>query len=218
MPIDIKVCGLREEDNILSLLELEPEYLGFILVEGSKRFIEEGALRKLLKNQEISERAILVLRDMPLKDLENLPLSIVRGVQLHGAETEEYLSKIKKVFPELLIFKALGISGKDSFESCAQFEHFVDYFLFDTKVLTEEGKEVSGGTGKAFDWGLLSSYQSNRPYILSGGLGPENINKILELTKNDSRLVGVDLNSKFELEPGIKNIDLLKQSFKLLRG
>lgn len=220
MSVEIKICGLKERENILDVLELKPDYLGFILVEDSKRFVGRDDLELLLANPRISEKAILVLRDMPLEEVLELPLGRIKGLQLHGSEdfeTTEYVSEIKKSYPELIILKVMGINSLESFDFCSAYKEFVDYFLFDTKLVTPEG-EVSGGLGKTFNWGLLVHYKLDTPYMLSGGLGPDNLVQALELAKKDSRLMGLDLNSKFELEPGIKDIKVLEQSFKLIRG
>ncbi len=225
MSVSIKICGLRDVENISEILALASkdvrlEYLGFILVPESKRYVPVEELTELLQIEGVAKRAVLVTRDMPLAELVSLPLSSVRGLQLHGSEEFEnrkYILAIKDKYPDLLVFKAIGVSEIESFESCAQYEDLVDMFIFDTKIKTASG-EVSGGTGISFDWEMLSQYTLNKPYMLSGGLDLDNLPMVHGLIAKDARLIGVDLNSKFEIEVGLKDIKKLEKSFRILKG
>lgn len=217
MSVKIKVCGLKDRDNILEVLKLGPDYLGFILVKESKRYIEKDLLLKLLKDGEVLKRAVLVTRDMPLEDLRTLPLIFIKGIQLHGMETASYVKELRGEFPNLLIIKAIGVSSAESFSVCSEYVDQVDYFLFDTEIKSGDNK-ISGGTGQMFSWELLSEYHLNCPYFLSGGLSPDSMTLINKLCDKDSRLAGVDLNSRYELAPGLKDVVLLQESFNILRG
>jgi phosphoribosylanthranilate isomerase len=108
------------------------------------------------------------------------------------------------------IIKAFGISEGFDFTALSDYEDFVDYFLFDTKTAEH------GGSGIVFDWSILKNYKGKKPYFLSGGLSLENIHGIKDL--KDARFHGVDLNSKFETEAGVKDIDKLRSAFEKIRS
>jgi phosphoribosylanthranilate isomerase len=120
-------------------------------------------------------------------------------------------------FPKLVIIKAIGVSSAESFSVCSEYVDEVDYFLFDTEIKSGDSK-ISGGTGQMFSWDLLSEYTLDHPYFLSGGLSPDNMTLINQLCDKDSHLAGVDLNSRYELSPGLKDVVLLQESFNILRG
>ena len=120
-------------------------------------------------------------------------------IQLHGTESVEFCQKLKELPIEII--KVFSIKDNFNFEILNEFESVCDYFLFDTKG------ELPGGNGATFDWNLLKKYPSNKPFFLSGGIGIEEI-KLLKIM--NLPVYGIDVNSKFETEPGLKNIELLK--------
>jgi phosphoribosylanthranilate isomerase len=197
--LKIKVCGMRELENIIQLKELNPDYLGFIFHPKSPRYVEtiDKSLLSLL--QPIKKTAVFV--DATLNEVTSiLKKYYFEAIQLHGNESPDYCNEIKK--EGLEVIKAFGIHEDFDWKLLEPYLDVVDYFLFDTYT------ESHGGSGKTFNWEVLKNYPFEKPYFLSGGIGPENIESAL--TIQDERLYGLDLNSKFEDSPGLKNIELLK--------
>lgn len=197
--LKIKVCGMRELENIIQLQELNPDYLGFIFHPKSPRYVEtiDKSLLSLL--QPIKKTAVFV--DATLNEVTAiLEKYHFEAIQLHGNESPDYCNEIKK--EGLEVIKAFGIHEDFDWKLLEPYLDVVDYFLFDTYT------ESHGGSGKTFNWEVLKNYPFEKPYFLSGGIGPDNIESAL--TIQDERLYGLDLNSKFEDSPGLKNIELLK--------
>ncbi len=212
----IKVCGMRDAVNIGQIAELKPDYAGFIFYPDSKRFIGTPG-EELFEsiNSPVKKVGVFVNEAMDVMADKVLQYQL-DAVQLHGNETHEFCRSFRKFLDNMQtgkhveIIKAFGVWEGFDFETLFNYESFVDYFLFDTKTV------LHGGSGVEFDWGLLKNYNGIKPYFLSGGLSLENIKMITVL--KDPRLYGVDLNSKFEVEPGIKDIDMLRLAFKLIRN
>jgi phosphoribosylanthranilate isomerase len=157
--------------------------------------------------------------------MEKINTHNLQAVQLHGKETPEYCDVLKKRHAELVsashhenlkqvqidgkleIIKVFSIRDTFNFEVLKAYEPFCDYFLFDTKG------ELPGGNGYAFDWNVLNNYPSTKPFFLSGGIGLNEVEKIKEFKQNTASkyCFAIDVNSKFEMEPGLKNIELLKE-------
>jgi len=212
----IKVCGMRDAANIGQLAELKPDYMGFIFYSDSKRFIGTPGTELFSSvNSPVKKVGVFVNEAMDVVVDKVLQYQL-DAVQLHGEETGEFCRSFKiflhnmQTEKHVEIIKAFGISKEFDFKTLSAYEDFVDYFLFDTKT------PLYGGSGAGFDWNLLKRYNGTKPYFLSGGLSPENI-KTIGLLK-DTRLYGVDLNSRFEIEPGVKDIEMLKFAFELIRN
>jgi len=204
----IKVCGMRNAENISELVKLKPDFIGFIFYNKSKRFVEDfppikfpSTIKKVgvFVNEEINKIIEIV---------QNYNLNIV---QLHGNETPEDCIKIKKchlersrkiVSESLEIIKAFSVDENFNFESTTAYENICDYFLFDTK-----GSNY-GGNGIKFNWEILQKYKGRTPFLLSGGITKKDSTEILSfLQRQKSKLcIGVDINSGFEIELGLKNI------------
>jgi len=205
MALKIKICGMKHADNIAAVAALQPDYLGFIFYAKSPRFISDISA-ELIKYVPASIKTTGVFVN---ETLENVLASIakynLKACQLHGQETVAYCQQVKATGVEVI--KAFGISEGFDFDSLTQYEDAVDYFLFDTQTVAH------GGSGKVFNWALLSAYQLNKPYFLSGGIDLQHAAIINNL--NDQRLYAVDVNSKFEIEPGLKDAEKLA-TFKQL--
>jgi phosphoribosylanthranilate isomerase len=210
----IKVCGMRDSGNIIELAQLKPDYLGLIFYSQSKRYAEN--LDKVILNSlpdSIKLTGVFVNEtiDEIIKKIIEYNLS---AVQLHGSESVIYCQQLRDLlsvrlpFKKLEIIKAFGVSPGFDFNQLQQFNDVVDYFLFDTKTTGH------GGSGIAFDWKILEQFKEQKPYFLSGGLSPENISDISNLVPK--QIYGIDLNSKFELEPGVKDIKSLRTVFELI--
>lgn len=210
----IKVCGMREPGNIQQVSALKPNYMGFIFYPQSKRFVDASLSDITMSvGNDIKKTGVFVD-----EDIHTIADRVIQfqldAVQLHGHETPEFCRSLKVFIRNMEtdsaveLIKAFGLSPEFDFATLADYEDVVDYFLFDTKTIDY------GGSGMTFDWHILDSYSGKKRFFLSGGLSPENIKQVKQL--GDARLAGVDLNSKFETEPGIKDIDKLKTVFNLL--
>lgn len=201
--IKLKVCGMRNSGNIDALAHLRPDYMGFIFYPRSKRFADKLDVQTLNGlTSSIVKTGVFV--DASAKEIkETVEKYSLGAVQLHGSESPALCHELKSA--RLEVIKAFGMDENFDFEILNQYKKAVDYFLFDTKTTQH------GGSGRTFDWNLLSAYSLDIPYFLSGGLSAENINTIQNI--RDERLYALDLNSRFELEPGLKNIEQLKTFF-----
>lgn len=200
----IKVCGLKDPDNISEIISLSPDYLGFICYDQSPRYIN-GLPADALSKLSPLKTGVFVNED---KEIVNSLINQYGfdAIQLHGNESPGYC----EVFTDKVkVLKAFGVDESFDFAQLDAYVNSVDYFLFDTKT------PQHGGSGKSFDWDILQKYNLNVPFFLSGGLSLDNIAQVLQI--KHPMFYGVDLNSRFETEPGIKDIELLKKAFKLLR-
>ncbi len=203
----IKVCGMKYMDNILSVADLQPDYMGFIFYERSKRHFEGGipAINPSIKktgvfvNEALSE----IIRKVKKYDL--------RAVQLHGDETVNFCKELKKnMNSEIELIKAFSISDEFNFDELSSYDEACDYFLFDTK-----GKD-RGGNGSLFNWKLLNNFHHQKKFFLSGGIGLEEFKMLSEFLQSEAGqyCYAIDLNSKFESEPGLKKTEQLEAFFK----
>lgn len=204
MDVKLKICGMKLPDNIQAVAALRPDYLGFIFFRGSKRFVE-GLTPSFVKNLPAEIKRVGVFVDEELNKVAELALLFeLNAVQLHGQEPEKYCIALKGLLADagIELIKAFGVNEDFDFNILNGYEKVVDYFLFDTQTPDH------GGSGKTFNWALLQNYTLNKPYFLSGGIGPDNLEELKQIA--DPRLYAVDINSRFELAPGLKNIDQLK--------
>lgn len=207
--LKIKVCGMKYPDNIAALSAMKPDYIGFIFYPPSKRFIGLDFQKSDLKDvdKEINKTAVFVNAHLH-EVIEFSNLYGFKTLQLHGNETPEFCKELMD--QGFKIIKAFGINNSFDFQVLEQYTNSVDFFLFDTKT------EEHGGSGKTFGWDLLNNYHLDKPFFLSGGLSLDNLTSITEI--ENPYFYGVDLNSKFEVEPGLKNIEKLELAFKILRN
>jgi phosphoribosylanthranilate isomerase len=200
-----KVCGMRDPENIEALIALQPHYVGFIFWKPSKRFFE-GTIPAFPEHIQKVGVFVDATEDFIKTKVATHQL---QAVQLHGNETPEYCKKIKSLTGSTII-KAFAIAPGFDFSTLTPYEACCDYFLLDTKG------ETPGGTGVKFNWEVLQNYTSSTPFFLSGGIGPEDAAAICEISKTKLPLHAIDLNSKFELYPGMKNITALHHFKKQL--
>jgi phosphoribosylanthranilate isomerase len=203
--VKLKICGMRDAGNISKVASLQPDYMGFIFYEKSKRFVGElypASLSEMPEN--IGRVGVFVKHD--LKEVVHLAEKFdLNLLQLHGNESAAYVKELKQLLQgsDIKLMKAFGIDENFDFTLLNEYENEVDYFLFDTQTPDH------GGSGKQFNWELLNGYTLNKPYFLSGGIGLESVEALQ--TIGDKRLFAIDVNSKFETEPGIKDISKLKE-------
>lgn len=210
----LKVCGMLHPENIMELAALQPDYLGFIFYKGSKRYAGE-VLPEVLERlpEQIKKTGVFVNEtiDTVLQLVQKYPLN---ALQLHGSESPEYCSTLKLRLQEhsgagVKLIKAFGVNDTFDFYQLNAYVGLVDYFLFDTQTPDH------GGSGRQFDWQLLAKYTLDVPYFLSGGIGVESAEMLNEIV--DERLFAIDVNSKFEIEPGLKDLSKLKEFISKLR-
>ena len=192
---------MKYPDNILEVGALLPDYMGFIFWEKSARYFD-GEIPNLPK----SIKKVGVFVNAPLEEiLEKIKNHDLQAVQLHGHESVEFCELLKNKVPKLIeIIKVFSILDTFDFAEIQPFESVCDFFLFDTK-----GK-LPGGNGTTFDWKVLENYPSTKPFFLSGGIGMEEMEAVNEILKTNLPIYAIDVNSKFEIEPGLKNINLVR--------
>ncbi len=190
---------MKYPDNITEVAALLPDYMGFIFWEKSARYFD-AVIPKLPKS--IRKVGIFVNESIDIV-VDKVLLHDLQAVQLHGKESVVFCEELKKRLPkEIEIIKVFSIIDSFDFEVLKDFEPLCDYFLFDTK-----GK-LPGGNGSTFDWTVLENYPSTKPFFLSGGIGLEEMPAVNEILKTNLPIYAIDVNSKFEIEPGLKSIQL----------
>lgn len=206
----IKVCGMKYEDNILSVASLQPDYMGFIFYQGSKRNFY-GDLPDL--DSSIKKTGVFV-NESHVEIIKTVKKYDLQAIQLHGDETAKFCMELKDIVnSDLEIIKAFSIADESDFDDLDSYQEACDFFLFDTK-----GKE-RGGNGTLFNWSVLNKIQHRKKFFLSGGIGLEESQMVREFLKTQAGKYchAVDVNSKFESEPGLKNIEQLEAFFKILK-
>jgi phosphoribosylanthranilate isomerase len=201
----LKICGMKYPDNILEVGTLLPDYMGFIFWEKSARYFD-GTIPTL--PQSIKKIGVFVNASK-----EEIVAQVLKhdlqAVQLHGHESIAFCKELKNTLADTIeIIKVFSVDDTFDFNQIEPFETVCDYFLFDTK-----GK-LPGGNGTAFDWKVLEQYPSQKPFFLSGGIGLDEIDLVKQILKTDLPIFAIDVNSKFEIEAGLKNkeeLDRFKQ-------
>lgn len=195
---------MREYDNIAALSDLQPDYMGFIFWAPSSRYVSEATP---VLDKSIKKTGVFV--DASVDYIQSsISTHQLQAVQLHGEETPSYCQLVQNFRVEVI--KAFSVKDAFDFSSLEAYENSCDFFLFDTKG------PLPGGNGYTFDWSLLKGYPSQKPFFLSGGIGLENTQEIKELLNTNLPLYAIDVNSKFEVTPGLKKIEELKQFKKEL--
>ena len=204
----VKVCGMKFPQNIETVSDLKPDMMGFIFHPNSPRYVESLDARvvhsipeNILKigvfvNQKFVDTYLMIQRYK------------LNGVQLHGSEPVEYCVSFKEL--NLIVLKAFPIAEPMDFESTKPYDGTCDYFIFDTK------SSEYGGTGIKFDWNMLSYYHGNTPFLLSGGISMEDVEAIKKI--RHPKFAGVDINSQFEISPGMKSLVMVSSFVHQLSG
>ena len=203
----LKICGMKYQDNIKKVAALQPDYLGFIFYEKSKRHFGENFMPQI--PHSIKKTGVFV--DTEINEaIDKINFYHLYAVQLHGNESPEYCEKLKTYNIEII--KAFSIDENFNFDDLKSYETVCDYFLFDTK-----GK-LPGGNGYTFDWSLLENYSSKKPFFLSGGIGIEQTKELKTFLQSEvsNYCYAIDVNSKFEIEAGLKDIEKLKELKNLI--
>lgn len=205
--LKIKVCGMKRTGNIEDLLKLEPDYMGYIFYPKSARYIGHEIPGNITLPPGTKLVGVFVNASMQsiIRTATQFALDVI---QLHGLESPGLCREVRSM--GFLTIKAFGVSDAFDWTMLEDYQNAVDMFLFDTKTSSH------GGSGQKFDWSLLRKYQLETPYLISGGIGPEDVDTLRDY--QDHRLIGLDINSKFEISPGEKDIALLHTTFNKIRN
>ena len=241
----VKVCGMREPENIRDVAALGVDWIGFIFYPQSPRYVSQIRSRAgiipdysvFMKHEELSSKELsskeLSSKELSSKEMmrqvkrvgvfvDDMPQNIVTRavnyeldiIQLHGSESVIMIDNLRSTLAPSIrkgikFMKALSISTAEDILRYKEYEGHVDYFIFDTQT------PLVGGSGNHFDWNMLDAYDGNTPFILSGGVGPDDAERVLSI--RHPMFAGIDLNSQFETAPAVKNVDALKAFLAKIR-
>ena len=224
----IKVCGMRDAENIRQVAALGIDWMGFIFYPKSPRYVRQISSNagiipdySSLKEKATADDAGRIRRvgvfvdDMPQNIVTRVFNYHLDIVQLHGSESPVMIDNLRRTLdPDIRkgikIMKAISVKSDDDILKCKDYEGHVDYFLFDTKT------PLKGGSGEQFDWSVLQSYDGATPFLLSGGIGPDDARRVRAFSH--PRCIGIDVNSKFEKEPAFKDVDMLRKFISEVRA
>ncbi|MFY9152861.1 MAG: phosphoribosylanthranilate isomerase [Prolixibacteraceae bacterium] len=199
--LKIKVCGMRDPENISGVVTAGPDYLGFIFYPESKRFVgADFSYENISIIPKTIKKVGVFVNEIPGIVLNNCQCLDLDVVQLHGNEIPEYCRHLRQA--GITVFKAFSVDENFNFEILKAYSGVCDYFLFDTKG------HHPGGTGQKFNWQLLENYTGKVPFFLSGGIGPDDLEALQKF--NHPQFFGVDVNSGFEISPALKDVEKVK--------
>ena len=218
----IKVCGMRDGENIREVSALGVDWIGLIFWEKSPRNVtmipthagimpDRSSLNPSPVTCHYHKRVGVFVDEMAQNIITRVVNFQLDLVQLHGHETPTLIRNLRRTLADIRpvkVIKAISVSSRDDIAAYKDYAECVDYFLFDTKCPSV------GGSGQQFDWSVLEAYDGEVPFLLSGGIGPDDAERVRNF--HHSKCVGIDLNSRFETEPGLKDITKLKQFLEQL--
>lgn len=215
----IKVCGLKEPENIKKILKASPDLVGFIFYQKSPRMVNEQELSSWIEENvelfgETKRVGVFVDSkiDYVLNAIHDFQLDYI---QLHGTESPEYCREIMDYWNfssirKAEIIKAFPVDENFDFSMTDIYSGICSYYLFDTKT------PKHGGSGEKFDWKVLGQYSGDTPFLLSGGIAPEDAETLVKL--KFSKMAGVDINSRFESAPGVKNAEEVADFISIIKN
>ena len=197
---------MRDAGNIRDLIDIKPDMIGLIFHPDSPRYVAEPEKLVSALNNRKGIKLLGVFVNEEIERIRELHKILnFDFVQLHGSESPDYCSHIRKYVPGVI--KAFGIAGEEDLNKTKVYSDAADLFLFDTKT------RMHGGSGRKFNWDILEGYTGHIPFLLSGGIGSEDYPRL-----TNPKFAGIDLNSRFELSPGVKDISLLSNYFNKIRN
>ena len=210
----IKVCGMRNAENIRQVVELGVDWIGMIFWAKSPRNVmmvpnNTGIIPD--RGSDIGDFKAKHVGVFVDETAQNIITRVVNYkldlIQLHGHETPTLIRNLRRTLdpdirPGIKFIKAISVSSRDDIATYKEYADCVDYFLFDTRCRSV------GGSGQQFDWSILDSYDGNLSFLLSGGIGPDDAERVRNF--HHPKCIGIDLNSRFETEPGMKDIAALR--------
>ena len=222
----IKVCGMRDADNIRAVSALGVDMIGLIFWPQSPRYVRMINSRSGIIPDKAGEGVVddglarpklvgVFVDEMPQNIVTRVYNYTLDYVQLHGHESPTMIDNLRRTLdpdirPGIKIIKAVSVGCADDVERCRDYEGCVDMFLFDTRT------PKVGGSGEQFDWSVLQSYDGATPFLLSGGIGPDDARRVRAFSH--PRCIGIDVNSKFEKEPAFKDVDMLRKFISEVRA
>lgn len=232
----IKVCGVRDAKNIQEVEALDIDMIGFIFWPKSSRFVQminshagiipdysREWLKRVVKADDKQaqpscrrvKRVGVFVDEMPQTIITYVYNYELDYIQLHGSEESALIDNLRRtlvpdIAPHVKFIKAFGISSEEDLKQCEAYEGRADMFLFDTRT------PIKGGSGTKFDWSVLQAYHGNTPFLLSGGIGPDDVEKVKGF--RHPMFVGIDLNSRFETTPAMKNVEKLRKFVEDVRS
>lgn len=199
----LKICGIKFKQNMLQVAEVLPDYMGFIFYPRSRRFMLETLLPSDLSLLPAKIKKVGVFVNETANEvLDKSSTYNLDTVQLHGNESPEMCETVLQ--KGLQVIKAFSIDESFDFNRTKAYHRIAHQFLFDTKT------KRFGGSGQTFNWDLLKKYDQQTPFFVSGGIGVQELDQIEPLLSMN--IYGLDLNSKLETEPGLKDVELVKQA------
>lgn len=226
-----KVCGIRDGENIRQVAELGVDWIGMIFWEKSPRhvtmipshagIIPDRASLSTPKTHSSPLRVGVFVDEMAQNIITRVVNFQLDLIQLHGHETPTLIRNLRRTLdpdirPGIKIIKAISVSNRDDIAIYKDYADCVDYFLFDTKCPSV------GGSGQQFDWSALDAYDGDIPFLLSGGIGPDDAERVRTFISAGSgsaaaKCIGIDLNSRFEAAPGLKDVEALRRFLNELK-
>ncbi|MFY0628208.1 MAG: phosphoribosylanthranilate isomerase [Reichenbachiella sp.] len=205
--MEVKVCGIRDLDNLHYLQGENVDMIGFIFYDQSKRFFENGNI-SVDEMLNAAKKKVGVFVNASLEELTDIINKYqLDAVQLHGEETPKYCAEVAEL--GVYIIKAFSVLDHLP-RDLGKYEAFIDLYLFDTKGVDH------GGNGIQFNWSILEGFDQIKPFMVSGGIGPKDVSKISNI--KNPKLKGVDVNSRFEIEPGLKDEALVGKFIEEIKG
>ena len=201
-----KICGLFNHENINQVAVLKPDYIGHIFWEKSVRYVNNITPNI---NKEIKKTGVF-FNSITEDVIDKIDKHDLTCVQLHGDESPQFCNEILDT--GIQVIKSFRIDDNFDFNILKNYEDYCDIFLFDSK------SELPGGTGKSFNWKNLKKYNLKKGFFISGGIGLNSIESLIELFKMDLPIYGIDVNSKFEDENHLKKIDELKTFIEIIKN
>jgi len=212
----VKVCGMRDGGNIRQVAELGVHWIGMIFWEKSPRYVtmiptHAGIIPDRVEDQDATfgqcRRVGVFVDEMAQNIVTRVVNFKLDLVQFHGHEEPTLIRNLRRTLdpdirPGIQFIKAISVSSREDILKYKDYEDCVDYFLFDTR------SDTVGGSGQQFDWSVLQAYDGEKPFLLSGGIGPADAGRIRSF--HHPKCMGIDLNSRFESAPGMKNVDALR--------
>lgn len=210
--LQLKVCGLTKLDQIQELIDLKIDFLGFIFYNKSPRFVLNQLSLEQISNIEHSGKVGVFVNEDLETIIEISEKANLNFIQLHGDETEDFVSELRQnLNPKIKIIKVIRIGNQSPEElqkTINQQPSTINHLLFDTD------SKAFGGTGQTFDWNILNDIEIPIPYLLSGGISLENIHQLKTINHQP---IALDINSKFEIEPGNKDLGKIKDFLPLIK-
>ncbi len=201
--LKLKVCGMRDAHNIAAIAELLPDYLGFVFVPGSPRDATGVVSAETVSVLPEGVLPVGVFQDAAPELLYETVSSLgLRAIQLHGSEDEEYVAGVREIMPDVALWRAVTVRSVEDVAAVADGGDLLDMYVLDS------GR---GGSGVPFDWSWLKEYRASTPFLLAGGIGLENKDEAIEAAREAEQCVGLDVSSRLETKPGVKNVEMVRK-------